>query len=742
MKVTFLSFLMLIACAPGIQAQDPASHVNPFIGTQISSQQDFGNTSPGATLPFGMLYWSPDPASGQFYNYKEPITRGFSLTHLSGPGCGVAGDVPILPMLGIPQYPPPVSSTPYKAGFTHDGEVAQPGYYAVKLNSGIRVQLAAALRSGIAEFTYPAGSDAHTVLFDLSRNLTEVNDAEIAIQGRKVSGWVSSGGFCSTGNRYKIYFVLKTEATPVSTGSFDELAVKSGVTSGNGPRTGVYLSFDSVTTTVRVKVGISYVSIANAEMNLDREIPGWGVDEVRRGARAAWNAVLSHVQVTGGSDAQQAVFYTALYHAMLHPSVFNDVNGEYIGFDDKVHRAEGRVQYANYSGWDIYRSQVQMITMLLPDVGSDIAESLVADAQQGGGLPIWPVANDESGVMAGDPSDGIIASIYAFGGRNFDTGSALKAMLHGATDPDAHVRLYTERPGLAEYLSKGYIANTEETGGAASVTLEDTNADFAIARFAKATGETQIEQQFMVRSAYWHNIFDPETKYIRARGSDGRFLPDFDAGKTNGFVEGNSAQYTWMIPYDLHGVVDAIGGPTVAKQRLDQYFSQYGSMAHQGPYFFIGNEPSFGDPWVYNWAGYPWRTQEVVRKTLGDLFANTPDGEPGNDDLGATSSWVVFGYLGFYPQIPGVGGVTTNSPVFPQVTLLFGKHPVRIVAAGAPEKLYVKSIALDGAPIRNWWIDWDQLAKAKELVFTMTDTPNMDAAELPPSFPASKQVVQ
>lgn len=739
MKITWLSWLLLPTFVLAQSTQTPVSQVNPFIGTAISSQHDFGNTSPGATLPFGMLYWSPDPIGGQFYNYKEPITRGFSLTHLSGPGCGVYGDVPILPMLGEPQYPPPVLSTPYRAAFTHVGEVAQPGYYAVHLNSGIDVELAAALHSGIAQFIYPAGSRSHTLLVDLSRNLTRVDDAHVTIDGGKVTGWVSSGGFCSTGNRYKVYFVLQTDAAPVAFGTFDEMHVNPGGTSGNGPRTGAYLSFSSSTTTIHLKVGISYVSIANAEMNLNREIPGWDLEKVRQDARAAWNAVLSHVQVSGGSNAERTVFYTALYHAMLHPSVFSDVNGQYIGFDGKVHTAEGRVQYANYSGWDIYRGQVQMITMLLPKVGSDIAESLVADAQQGGGLPIWPVANDESGVMAGDPSDGIIASVYVFGGHDFDTKAAMAAMLHGATDPAAHIRLYPERPGLADYLSKGYIPETSNIRGAASVTLEDTNADFAIAQFAKAMGDTKAERQFLKRSAYWRNIFDPETKYIRARDENGKFLPGFDPGKPDGFIEGNSAQYTWMIPYDLEGVVAAIGGPKVAKQRLDSYFSQYGAFDRlDQPYFFIGNEPSFGDPWVYNWTGYPWRTQEVVRKTLGDLFTEDPGGEPGNDDLGATSSWVVFANLGFYPEIPGVGGVTTNSPVFPKVTLLLGHHPLQILAAGAPEKKYVKSIVLDGSPIRNWWIDWNQLLKANKLEFTLTATPDREAGEMPPSYPASK----
>lgn len=738
MKLPCLAWFLLPTLMLAQEAQTPVSQVNPFLGTGISSQHDHGNTVPGATVPFGMLYWSPDPVNGQFYDYQQPVTRGFSLTHLSGPGCGVYGDVPILPILGAPEYPPPVLSTPYRAAFSHQGEIAQPGYYAVHLDSGIDVQLAAAVRSGIAQFTYPSGKSSHTLLVDLSRNLTKVDDAQVTIAGAKVSGWVSSGGFCGTENRYKVYFVMQADVDPVASGTFDEMHVHPESKSGSGPRTGAYLSFSHSSTKIHLKVGISYVSIANAEMNLKREIPGWDLKKVRQDASTAWNTVLSHAQVSGGSASDRTVFYTALYHAMLHPSVFSDVNGEYVGFDGKAHTAEGRLQYANYSGWDIYRSQVQMITMLLPKVGSDIAASLIVDAQQGGGLPIWPVGNDESGVMAGDPSDAIIASVYAFGGHDFDTKAAMAAMLHGANDPTAHVRLYPERPGLANYMSKGYIPYTDDNHGAASMTLEDTNADFAITQFAREMGDSKTEQEFLKRSAYWRNIFDPDTKYIRARDESGKFLPDFSPGKSDGFIEGNSAQYTWMIPYDLGGVVAAVGGPKVARQRLDSYFSRYGAFDHLGePYFFIGNEPSFGDPWIYNWAGYPWRTQEVVRKTLGDLFTNTPGGEPGNDDLGATSSWVVFADLGFYPEIPGVGGVTTNSPMFPKVTLLLGDHPLQILAAGAPQNKYVKSISLDGSPIQNWWIDWNQLSKANTLEFSLSDTPNLGAGEMPPSYPAA-----
>jgi len=740
-KAVLLTCLAL--CISPVFAQtDPVSQVDPFIGTQTSSQQDNGNTVPGATRPFGMLYWSPDPANGEFYRYETPVTRGFSLMHLSGPGCGVYGDVPIFPMLGLPAQSPSTYPIPYQAGFKHSDEVAQPGYYSVKLDSGVAIEIAAAERSGIARISYPAGADTHTILLDLSRNLTRVTDAHIELAGARVTGSVNSGGFCGLNNRYRVYFAAETEEAPQSSGTYNELRYNTGGKSASGPRTGGYLSFAPSTRTVHLKVALSFVSVANAEANLAKEIPGWDLDAVRTQARNAWSDMLSHAVVKGGTTDQRKTFYTAVYHSLLHPTIFNDVNGDYIGFDGIVHNAKGRNQYANYSGWDIYRSQVQLITMLLPKVGSDIAQSLVADAEQGGGLPIWPVANDESSCMVGDPSDGILSSIYAFGGRDFDTKAALKAMIRGAEDPNAHVRLYPERPRLDEFLAKGYIATSEPSHGAASVTLEDENADFAISQFAKALGENAIADKYLARSAEWRKLFDPETKYIRPRGTDGNFVPNFKIDSEEGFVEGNSAQYTWMIPYDLKNLVAAVGGPEAASTRLDGYFSHnFGANGvHSGPYFYIANEPSFGNPWTYNWTGKPWRTQEVVRKTLNDLFIPTPDGEPGNDDLGATSSWVVFAQLGFYPEIPGIGGFAINSPVFPDVTLKLGDHPLHIVSPGAPDKLYVQSVAVDGKAVRNLWLDWDAVKSAAKIEFKLSAVPNRGAVEAPPSFsPAGVQ---
>lgn len=731
----FIANLCLLLIVSSASAQvDSVAQVDPFIGTQTSSQLDNGNTVPGATRPFGMLYWSPDPPEGM-YRYEHPVTRGFSLMHLSGPGCGVFGNVPIFPMLGLPSEPPPVLPLSYQAGYSHADEVAQPGYYSVKLDSGIQVQIAAAVHSGISEFHYPSNGSAHTILLDLSRDLDRMENAHIQIEGSHVSGSVAGGAFCGLQNHYTVYFSIRTEEAPLSSGTFDELHMNKSSHAIFGPHAGGYLSFAPGTSTIHLKVGLSFVSAANADENLTHEISGWNLAGVRSEASAAWSDALSHAVVSGGSNAQRKVFYTAMYHALLQPSVFSDVNGQYIGFDDKVHTVKDRIQYANYSGWDIYRGQVQLITMFMPKVGSDIAQSLVTDAEQGGGLPIWPVANDESSCMVGDPSDPIIASIYAFGGHDFDTKAALRSMRKGAEDPSTHVRLYPERPGLSEFLSKGYISESAENKGSASITLEDENADFAVSQFAKALGDETTAEKYLARSAEWHKLFDPETHYIRPRDSSGNFLPNFKPENYDGFVEGNSAQYTWMVPYDLKGVVEAVGGPKVVNARLDSYFSKYGSgMLDRGPYFYIANEPSFGNPWIYNWSGQPWRTQQVVRKTLTDLFTAAPDGEPGNDDLGATSAWIIFAQLGIYPEIPGVGGFTINSPVFPHVVLKLGNRQVEMNSPGAPEKEYVREVAVDGKNIRNWWIDWERLKDAKQIDFNLVAAPDKAAGDAPPSF--------
>jgi predicted alpha-1,2-mannosidase len=597
------------------------------------------------------------------------------------------------------------------------------------------MRLAAAMRSGIGEFDFPANAASPTLRIDLAQSLNNtVSLGEIQLQDRMITGSVTGGGLCGHRVVYRVYFAIEAEQAPQSFGTFNEIEAAPGNRSAIGPRVGGYWTFAPSTRTVRIRVGISFVSVANAKANLLHEVPTWDLNKVRNDARAAWNDALGRVQVRGGREEDRRLFYTALYHALLHPTIFSDVNGEYIGFDSKIHNDGGHPQYTNFSGWDIYRSEVQLLAMLFPQQASDIAQSLVRDAQQSGGLPRWVVANDDANAMVGDPSSAILAGIYAFGARDFDTKAALAAMLHGANDPQARSRAIPVRPYLDQYLQLGYIDSAVRGYPPTSIALEYESADFAISQFAKSLGDTADAHTFLQRSSQWRKLFDPDTRYIRPRTADGTFVPG-DPGSEKGFVEGNSAQYTWMIPFDLKDLIQAIGGPDAVNSRLDQYFSKNYDEKTRGPYFFLGNEPCFGNPWIYNWSGEPWRAQEVVRKSLHDLFSAQPEGLPGNDDLGATSSWAVLAQLGIYPEIPGVGGVTLNSPTFPDVTMMIAHHKLHIAAPGAPENLYIQKVTVDGTPVENWWIDWNHLSKASKIDFTLTAQPDKSPGQQPHSFP-------
>lgn len=747
------------------QKVDPARYVNPFIGTANSPLPDYlggnssGNTFPGATMPFGMVQWSPDTekAFGKdergSYLYADTSIRGFSLTHLSGPGCPVFGDVPIMPLVGRVRSSPASDPDAYLAKFSHANEQAAPGYYEVALDTGVRVQLTATTRTGYGVFTFPSSSDA-TLLFNVGRNANGVTDAEVrAIGERRLDGSVSSGGFCGARNKYRLYFAAEFDRPFKAVGTWQESQVALGARTVRGAKTGAYVVFDTTSkATVQVRVGLSYVSTQNALLNLRAESPQWSFAAARARARARWNEALSRVEADGGTPAEKRVFYTALYHTLLHPNIFSDANGEYMGFDDRVHRKPRHTHYTNFSGWDIYRSESPLIAFLFPVEASEMAQSLVLDAEQGGGLPIWPVANDESGAMYGDPSTPIIASTYAFGARDFDTRAALRAMIRGATDPNVMSKTYPERPGLADFLKYGYIP-MEQKGlrGSPSVALEYEIADFALAQFAKAHDDIRTHDEMMRRAQLWTRLFDPINKYIRGRWADGSWLPGFDfkamlydpklpwrPESHKSYVEGNAVQYTWMIPHNMRALFERIGGNEVVIARLDSFFTELNAGPDR-PYFFIGNEPVFAVPWLYDYAGQPWKTQAVTRRALVELFTDTPGGLPGNDDLGATSSWIVFASLGLYPIIPGVGGFALNSPLFPSaIVRLKGERRLKIVGEGASAATpYVQELRLDGRSYDSAWLPYERLADGATLHFKLGAMPNKRWAASPAAAPPS-----
>jgi predicted alpha-1,2-mannosidase len=742
-------------------------YVNPFIGTANSPLPDYlggngsGNTFPGATLPFGMIQWSPDTEKGfgkderGSYLYADSAIRGFSLTHLSGPGCPVFGDVPFMPFVGEIKLSPATAPSDYMAKFSHAREKASPGYYEVTLDSGIKASLTVTKRTGFGVFTYPS-MDTASMLVNVGHNATGVTDAEVHITGdRELGGSVTSGAFCGARNRYKLYFVAEFDRPFVAMGMWQEAKLSPGARSTKGAGTGAYVTFDTTTNkTVQVRVGVSYVSEQGALANLRAENPGWNFAGVRRLANESWEEALSRISVSGGTDAQKQVFYTALYHTLLHPNIFSDASGQYVGFDDRVHTTRrGRHHYTNFSGWDIYRSESPLLASLFPAEASDMAQSLVTDAEQGGGLPVWPVANDESGAMYGDPAVPIIASSYAFGARDFDTRSALKAMIKGATNPETKSKTYPERNGLADYLKYGYIP-MEQKGlrGSPSVALEYEIADFALAQFAKTQGDPHTYREMMRRAQFWTKLFDPEMGYIRGRWADGSWLPGFDfkamlykpelpwrPESHKSYVEGNAVQYTWMIPHNMRALIERIGGNEAAIKRLDSFFTELNAGPDR-PYFFIGNEPVFAVPWVYNYAGAPWKTQAITRRALIELFTADPGGIPGNDDLGATSSWIVFAAVGLYPIIPGVGGFSINSPLFPEIVVrLKGGRRLRIVGHGASAVTpYVQELFWNGKRFNSTWLPYENIARGAELRFELSGMPNkkwaIESSAAPPSF--------
>jgi predicted alpha-1,2-mannosidase len=779
MKRTLSAFLtLLLALAPAAGARtggqqgaarpfDAARYVNPFVGTANSPLPDYlggnasGNTFPGATVPFGMVQFSPDtergfgPEDRGSYVHRDTAIRGFSLTHLSGPGCPIFGDVPLMPVKGRVEKSPATSPAAYVAKFSHDKESASPGFYEVSLESGVKVRLTATTRTGFAVFDFPAGSPA-TLLANVGRNATGVQEAEWRAEGdRRMTGMVASGAFCGTRNRYVLYFAAEFDRPFDSFGSWDGDRVLPGVSPARGGRqTGGYVTFDAGSgATVRMKVGLSYVSVEKARANLRAENPGWDFEAVRAQARARWNEALGRILVRGGTESETKLFYTALYHTLLHPTTFGDADGEYMGFDDRVRRAPGHTQYTNFSGWDIYRSHTPLVAWLFPEEASDMAQSLVNMAEQGGGgLPKWPVANDESGAMYGDPAVPIIASTYAFGARDFDARSALKVMLHGATDPEARSKTYLVRPGLADFLKYGYIP-MEQKGlrGSPSVALEYETADFALAQFARAHGDEKTAAGMMRRAQLWTRLFDPETRYIRGRWADGSWLPGFDfeamlykpelpwrPESHKSYVEGNATQYTWMIPHNLRGVIDRIGGNEAAVKRLDSFFTELNGGPDR-PYFFIGNEPVFPVPWMYNYVGEPWKTQAVTRRVLTEMFTPEPGGLPGNDDLGATSSWIVLAAIGLYPIIPGVGGFSVNSPLFSEIDIRQkGGRPLTIRGRGASSKSpYVQGLRLNGRPHESTWVPYEAIARGGVLEFTLGPEPNRRWATAPAAAPPS-----
>lgn len=734
------------------QIQDLVRYARPISGTGKD-----GNCFPGPTMPFGMIQWSPDTGPGRAiagYNYRDSLIQGFSLNHLSGAGCFFGGDFSFMPLPGTNGQIPPKNRDAFSVPFSHANEVARPGYYSVKLDNGIGVELTSTVRSGFGRFTFP-GETSVTMVINASSDVWPTTESFIQVDpaGRCVSGYAVGGHFCRTAQESKIYFCAVFDRPFSSFSTWMKDTLFSGRKDGKDSTCGAFVTFDlSTSRALLVKTAISYVSVANARANIEAEnstvsFGSKDFDKMAKEASNTWNVWLNKIQITGGTNEELETFYSMMYHTLLGPTICSDANGQYMGYDEQVHKVEkGRAQYANISGWDIYRSECQFLAMMAPGESGDIAQSLLVDYQQGGTFPRWGVPNEDSGVMMGDPAAPIIADFYAFGIRNFDAEAALAGLVRAARDTTVyapHSKKY-ERDALADYLKLGYVPEHQKGGyGNVSMTLEYASADFALSEFAKALGEKAISRSLLKQAQNWKNTFNPETGFMQMRRRDGTWAPGvvdtaraYDGDRA--YVEGTAEHYVWMVPFNLKDLAERLGGLAKARARLDRFFTELNG-GFRSKYANMGNEPSSETPWIYDFLGCPYKTQEVVRRIVNELFSNKPVAYPGNDDLGQMSSWYIFAALGMYPLLPGSDVLVLGSPLFPKVLIHLPHADVTIEGKGAgKDSPYVRRLNVNGKIWSKPWIRFSEISGGGSLVFELDKTADTGwggaSADAPPSF--------
>ena len=689
-----------------------AEEVNTLIGTKGLGLAS-GYLYPGATYPFGMVQFTPS------YFSKS---AGFVINQLSGAGCDHMGNFPTFPVKGKLQASPE-NILNYRINISK--EQGHAGYYEATVQEDIRAHLTVTERTGMAKYEFPANQTMGTVIIGGGISATPINQAAIVITApNRCEGYAVGGNFCGLPTPYKVYFVAEFDKGAVEFGTWKQKELKPNTTFAEGECSGVYFTFDlDKKKDIQYKIGVSYVSVDNARKNLRMENAGWNFDEIRGEAEKSWNHYLSKIEVEGDNADRITQFYTHLYRTMIHPNVCSDVNGEYMGADNRVYKSRSK-QYTSFSNWDTYRTQIQLLAMLEPDVTSDIVISHQDFAEQSGGaFPRWVLANVETGVMQGDPTPILISNAYAFGARNYDPRPIFKTMRTNAEIPGAKSQNIEERPGLKQYLEKGYYNASEQ--------LEYTSSDFAIGQFAlRAIGDEFSAWRYFHFARSWKNLFNPETGWLQSRNSDGSWKP-----LSEDFRESTYKNYFWMVPYDIAGLVEMIGGKKNAEQRLDEFFQRLDAN-YNDAWFASGNEPSFHIPWIYNWVGCPYKTQAVVNRILNEQYSGKIDGLPGNDDLGTMGAWYIFACIGLYPEIPGIGGFTINTPIFSSVKIHL-KNGSIFIKGGSEKNIYIKSLKVNGVLYNSTWINWDELSNGATSEYQTSGKADLKwgTKVLPPSFP-------
>ncbi|OKJ73169.1 GH92 family glycosyl hydrolase [Streptomyces sp. CB02460] len=723
--------------------------VNPFIGTQNE-----GNTYPGASVPFGMVQLSPDTGHNTGYDYGENHIRGFSSVHLSGVGCGLGGDLPTLPTTGE------VTETDYAkyaAEFSHDDEKASPGYYKVGLKTGIGAELTATKRTGVQRYTFPA-TDKANVLLNAGQSLhrTLSSDVEI-LDNRTVRTAITGSGFCQDTKPYTVYTITRFDRPFTTSGTWNgDTVTEAKKSKATDARNGAWLRFDTTKDrTVEATTALSYVDAKGAALNLRAE-GGHSFDHVLRAAERTWEDRLEGVKAQGGSDELRRTFYSSLYRSFLAPNVGSDVDGRYTGWDQKKHKAKGFTYYQNWSLWDTYRTQAQLLSLLAPRESRDMAISVLRIDAESGWLPKWGYGTVETNIMTGDPVTPFLTNAYQQGllkGYEEEAYRALKKNADGVPPTDSAP---VGREANVQYLKDGFAPYIKDRPHAkpgdsdfdhgASATLEYALADGMLAEMARDLGHKADAARYEARAQNYRKIFDPSTGFFRARDAAGAFTGPADPAESEGFHEGTSWQYQWMVPQDIPGMVDLIGGKDAANQRLDSFFAYDKLLADpaktarevwvNGPYAYYNadkynpqNEPDLIAPYTYLSTGQPWKTTDVVHAAL-TLFTNGPTGMTGNDDLGTMSAWMVLSSIGVFPVQPGTDTWGLSTPAFERVDIKLDRryYPHGALTVSAPgtsdADRYIQSARLDRATQSRTYLTTDDIRSARSLSFTVGDEPS------------------
>jgi predicted alpha-1,2-mannosidase len=747
----FTCFLLHPALAQNAPAAGPAASVNPLIGTS-DGPGDGINLFPGAAMPFGMVQLSPDTENrGYGYHYNQTNILGFSMTHISGPGCANEGEVFFTATTGMVH----TRINDLKSAYVHSDENAAPGYYRVNLLQwDINAQLSATERTGIAQFTFPAGTQANIVA-PISHTLNSTASSSVQIVGdRTMEGYVENHAFCGNKQTYKVYFVIEFSEPFTQFGTWnhaersesDALAAseRSAAQTSEHQAIGAYVSWpaESHPHTITAKVGISYVDLDGARNNLKAESKAKDFATVHNEAKTAWNRALGTIEVSGGSPAERTVFYTSLYHSLLMPSIFSDADGRYLGFDNKIHQVDqGHQVYANYSGWDVYRSQMPLVAMIEPRRMEDMAQSVVLMYQQGGWIDRWPQMNVYTNVMAGSPLTVALATAWLDGLHGFDMKTAWEGMLKDATEAPSAGHPYQGQDGINWINKLHYAPDDKVSYGSVSQLQEDAIAYASLYRLAVALGKTDDAKMLYDRALYLRNVFNTDDHFFRPRNADGGWVANFDPMQENhGFIEGTGWHYQWMAPADMKWLVRAVG-TDLFNQRLTSFFN-YKYPSWYAQYYNPYNETDLEAPFEFNFSGRPWETQRVVRRVLNENYTATPDGIPGNDDCGEMSSWAVLSMMGIYSIDPASLAYELTGPVFPKIVVHlrapYAGKSFTIESTGAGKNApYIQSVTLNGHAHSQNWVSFRDIAAGGTLHFVLGAKPNTAWGAAPKDAPPS-----